>query len=82
RARSSSTFSVSSCTRQAMSSQCRIVGLLSQLPLSSTKGCRFSTYVFGDWNKCGELMGLAPYGRREQVGHLLEMKDGTLHVPF
>lgn len=43
---------------------------------------RVSTYVFGDWNKCGELMGLAPYGRREQVGHLLEMKDGKLHVPF
>ncbi|MES5483228.1 carbamoyltransferase C-terminal domain-containing protein [Bradyrhizobium sp. INPA03-11B] len=43
---------------------------------------RVSTYVFGDWNKCGELMGLAPYGRREQVGHLLEMKDGRLHVPF
>ena len=43
---------------------------------------RVSTYVFGDWNKCGELMGLAPYGRHEQVGHLLEMKDGKLHVPF
>lgn len=24
---------------------------------------RVSTYVFGDWNKCGEVMGLAPYGR-------------------
>ena len=43
RARSSSTFSVSSCTRQAMSSQCRMVGLLSQLPLSSTKGCLLSS---------------------------------------
>jgi carbamoyltransferase len=42
---------------------------------------RASTYIFGDWNKCGELMGLAPYGRREQVGHLLELNDGTLHVP-
>ncbi len=42
---------------------------------------RVSTYVFGDWNKCGELMGLAPYGRREQVGHLLEMTDGKLNVP-
>src|SRR5437879_6919853 len=42
---------------------------------------RASTYIFGDWNKCGELMGLAPYGRREQVKHLLELKDGTLHVP-
>ena len=43
---------------------------------------RVSTYVFGDWNKCGELMGLAPYGRHGQVGSLLEMKDGELHVPF
>jgi carbamoyltransferase len=42
---------------------------------------RASTYIFGDWNKCGELMGLAPYGRREQVKHLLELKDGALHVP-
>jgi carbamoyltransferase len=42
---------------------------------------RASTYIFGDWNKCGELMGLAPYGRREQVKHLLALNDGTLHVP-
>ncbi len=24
---------------------------------------RVSTYIFGHWNKCGEVMGLAPYGR-------------------
>ncbi|MGZ3323566.1 MAG: carbamoyltransferase N-terminal domain-containing protein, partial [Xanthobacteraceae bacterium] len=42
---------------------------------------RASTYVFGDWNKCGELMGLAPYGRPDQVRPLLELADGTLHVP-
>jgi carbamoyltransferase len=42
---------------------------------------RASTYIFGDWNKCGELMGLAPYGRREQVKHLLELTDGALQVP-
>ncbi|MBR1274503.1 carbamoyltransferase C-terminal domain-containing protein [Bradyrhizobium sp. AUGA SZCCT0283] len=42
---------------------------------------RASTYIFGDWNKCGELMGLAPYGRRDQVKHLLEMTDGKLQVP-
>ncbi len=42
---------------------------------------RASTYIFGDWNKCGEVMGLAPYGRRERIGHLLELTDGTLHVP-
>ena len=39
---------------------------------------RASTYVFGDWNKCGELMGLAPYGRREQFKHLLELDNGEL----
>src|SRR6266545_1039902 len=42
---------------------------------------RASTYIFGDWNKCGELMGLAPYGRREQVKHLLELDNGKLRVP-
>src|SRR5947199_1804451 len=42
---------------------------------------RASTYVFGDWNKCGELMGLAPYGRREQFRHLLELENGELRVP-
>src|SRR6266702_1245069 len=42
---------------------------------------RASTYIFGDWNKCGELMGLAPYGRRDQVKHLLELDNGKLHVP-
>jgi carbamoyltransferase len=26
-------------------------------------------------------MVLAPYGRRERVKHLLELTDGTLHVP-
>ena len=39
---------------------------------------RASTYIFGDWNKCGELMGLAPYGRPDQVKPLLELKDGEL----
>ncbi|MGQ0685706.1 carbamoyltransferase family protein [Bradyrhizobium sp.] len=42
---------------------------------------RASTYVFGDWNKCGELMGLAPYGRREQFRPLLEFEGGELRVP-
>lgn len=42
---------------------------------------RASTYVFGDWNKCGELMGLAPYGRPAQMKPLLEMHNGKLHVP-
>lgn len=42
---------------------------------------RASTYIFGDWNKCGELMGLAPYGRPERVKPLLEIKDNELTVP-
>ncbi|MCP4618279.1 MAG: carbamoyltransferase [Bradyrhizobium sp.] len=42
---------------------------------------RASTYVFGDWNKCGELMGLAPYGRREQFKSLLEFQNDELRVP-
>ena len=37
---------------------------------------RASSYIFGDWNKCGELMGLAPYGRPDRVKPLMEMKDG------
>jgi carbamoyltransferase len=42
---------------------------------------RASTYVFGDWNKCGELMGLAPYGRRDQVKPLMDITDNVLSVP-
>lgn len=42
---------------------------------------RASTYIFGDWNKCGELMGLAPYGRHNEVKSLLELTDGKLDVP-
>jgi carbamoyltransferase len=42
---------------------------------------RASTYVFGDWNKCGELMGLAPYGRRDAVPSLMSIADNKLNVP-
>src|SRR2546422_3915084 len=42
---------------------------------------RVSSYIFADWNKCGEVMGLAPYGRPDVVQPLLEMKDGELTVP-
>lgn len=42
---------------------------------------RASTYVFGDWNKCGELMGLAPYGRPEKIKPLLKLEGDKLHVP-
>jgi carbamoyltransferase len=41
---------------------------------------RVSTYVFGDWNKCGELMGLAPYGRPHAVKPFLQMDNGDLKV--
>ena len=36
---------------------------------------RVSSYIFADWNKCGEVMGLAPYGRRDAVKPLLDFKD-------
>ena len=43
---------------------------------------RISSYIFADWNKCGEVMGLAPYGRPNNFRRLIEMKeDGELHVP-
>ncbi|HBR47433.1 MAG TPA: carbamoyltransferase [Afipia sp.] len=42
---------------------------------------RASTYIFGDWNKCGELMGLAPYGRHGNVKPLMQIKDNVLTVP-
>src|ERR1700709_1141187 len=38
-------------------------------------------YIFGDWNKCGELMGLAPYGRRERIEPLMDIADNELQVP-
>lgn len=43
---------------------------------------RASTYVFGDWNKCGELMGLAPYGRPNAIKPLMTMlPNGDLSIP-
>ena len=42
---------------------------------------RVSTYIFADWNKCGEVMGLAPYGRPSKIEPLLDIKDGKLTVP-
>jgi carbamoyltransferase len=42
---------------------------------------RVSSYIFADWNKCGEVMGLAPYGRPDAVKPLVEMKNGELRVP-
>jgi carbamoyltransferase len=42
---------------------------------------RASSYVFGDWNKCGELMGLAPYGRHNAIKPLMQIEDNKLSVP-
>ena len=42
---------------------------------------RVSTYVFGDWNKCGEVMGLAPYGRPGGAPLMTLHGDGRLEVP-
>jgi carbamoyltransferase len=39
---------------------------------------RVSSYIFSDWNKCGEVMGLAPYGTPNAVKPLVEIKDGEL----
>ncbi|MEZ5786848.1 MAG: carbamoyltransferase C-terminal domain-containing protein [Xanthobacteraceae bacterium] len=42
---------------------------------------RVSSYIFADWNKCGEVMGLAPYGQPNAFAPLLEMKeDGDLVI--
>ncbi len=43
---------------------------------------RVSSYVFADWNKCGEVMGLAPYGRPNAWKPLIEIEaDGELRFP-
>jgi carbamoyltransferase len=42
---------------------------------------RVSSYIFADWNKCGEVMGLAPYGRPGAWPPLLHLKNGSLAVP-
>ncbi len=41
---------------------------------------RGSSYVFADWNKCGELMGLAPYGRPNRIPPLVEMNGQDLRL--
>jgi len=40
---------------------------------------RVSEYIFGDWNKCGEVMGLAPYGK-PVLDPLMSLEDGVLRV--
>jgi len=41
---------------------------------------RVSSYIFADWNKCGEVMGLAPYGRPGALKPLLHMENGELSL--
>ena len=40
---------------------------------------RVSAYIFGHWNRCGEVMGLAPYGRPTRPP-LAELEDGRLRL--
>src|SRR5262249_42861554 len=42
---------------------------------------RVSIYIFAHWSKCGEVMGLAPYGRPEAVKPLLEINSDEVDVP-
>jgi carbamoyltransferase len=42
---------------------------------------RVSSYIFSDWNKCGEVMGLAPYGRAGRFKPLVAFANGSLDVP-
>jgi carbamoyltransferase len=42
---------------------------------------RVSIYIFAHWNKCGEVMGLAPYGRPDAIKPLLEIKSDEVDVP-
>lgn len=40
---------------------------------------RVSSYLFSDWNKCGEVMGLAPYGKPGAFKPLIDIdQDGNL----
>jgi carbamoyltransferase len=41
---------------------------------------KVSSYIFSDWNKCGEVMGLAPYGRPDRIKPLVEFKNGAFNA--
>jgi carbamoyltransferase len=40
---------------------------------------RVSSYIFGHWNRCGEVMGLAPFGR-PTLEPLATLEDGRLQL--
>jgi carbamoyltransferase len=42
---------------------------------------RVATYIFADWNKCGEVMGLAPYGKPGKIPPLMHFEGDELIVP-
>ena len=43
---------------------------------------RVSSYIFADWNKCGEVMGLAPYGApRRRSSRCSSMQGRRADVP-
>src|SRR5262245_31405306 len=42
---------------------------------------RVATYIFGDWNKCGEVMGLAPYGKPGKIAPLMRLDNDEVIVP-
>jgi carbamoyltransferase len=42
---------------------------------------RVATYIFGDWNKCGEVMGLAAYGRPGKIPPLMHLEGNEIIVP-
>ena len=42
---------------------------------------RVSIYIFAHWNKCGEVMGLAPYGRPGAAKPLLAINGDEVDVP-
>jgi carbamoyltransferase len=42
---------------------------------------RVATYIFADWNKCGEVMGLAPYGKPGKIAPLMYFEGDQLIVP-
>ncbi len=40
---------------------------------------RVSSYIFGHWNRCGEVMGLAPFGSLD-MAPLMELRGDELHI--
>jgi carbamoyltransferase len=41
---------------------------------------RVSIYIFAHWNKCGEVMGLAPYGRADAIKPMLKARNDEVEL--